>query len=101
LALLDDASKLADYLGGEVEDIQPGDWSIGKEIFPAVSVHFVYQEGDDEVPGNLRVLFSGDRVRAIPGEDLVNLAVGYANHMLRYIRDANPDKALPRICYQV
>ena len=101
LEYLDDVGKLADYIGGEVEEIKPGDWAIGKEIFPGVKAYFVYQRGDDEVPSNLRVLFGGDKVRTVPGEDLVNLVVGYANHMLRYIRETNPDKRLPRICYQV
>lgn len=98
---LDDVAKLAEYIGGEAENIKPGDWAIGKELFPGVHVHFIYQHGDDEVPSNLRLLFNGDRVKTVPGEDLVNIVVGYVNHMLRYIRDTNLDKQLPQICYQV
>ena len=101
LDYLDDVAKLAEYIGGEPEEIKPGDWAIGKEAFPGVMIHFVFQQGDEEMPSNLRVLFSIERAKNVPGEDLVELALAYANHMLRYIRDTNPDKELPRICYQV
>lgn len=98
---LDDVTKLAEYIGGVVESIKPGDWAIGKELFPGVNVHFVYQHGDDEFPSNLRLLFNGDRAKAVPGEDLVGIVIGYVNHMLRYIRETNSDKQLPQVCYQV
>lgn len=101
LEYLDNVTKLAAYVGGMVEDIKPGDWAIGKEAFPEVNLHFIYQHGDDEVSSNLRVLFSGDLVKTIPGEDLVAMAIAYTNHMLRYIRDTNIHEKLPHICYQV
>jgi len=101
LEYVDDISKLAKYVGGVVEHSEAGGWTIKKEVFPGANIHFIYEQGDDEFPSNIRILYSGERVRSIPGEDLSHFAVGYANHMLRYVREANPGKELPRICYVV
>ena len=101
LEYVDDVSGLAKYVGGEVEHSEAGRWMIKREVFPGVNVHFIYEQGDEEFPSNIRVLYSGERVRSVPGEDLSHFALGYANHMLRYIREANPGKELPQICYVV
>ena len=75
--------------------------AISKEIFPGVIVFFVYNRADDEFPGNLRVLFSGYRIKLLSGEDLAGIVIAYVTHMLRYIRESNPDKKLPEVCYRV
>ena len=101
LEYVDDLSGLAEYIGGEVEHSETGRGMIKKEVFPGVNVHFIYEQGDEEFPSNIRVLYSGERVRSVPGEDLSHFALGYANHMLRYIREVNPGKELPQICHVV
>ena len=97
-----DVSGLADFSGGKVESLGIGeDWAISKEIFPGVIVFFVYNRADDEFPGNLRVLFSGDRIKLMSGEDLAGIVIAHVTHMLRYVRENNPDKKLPEVCYRV
>jgi len=97
-----DVSKLAEFIGGKVESLGMGeDWAISKEIFPGVQVFFVFNRADDEFASNLKVLFSGDRIKMMRGEDLAGFVILYAIHMLRYVRDSNPDKKLPEICYRV
>ena len=99
LEYVDDVSKLAEYIGGEVENLGLGeDWAIKKEFFPGVEIFFIYNR---EFPSSLRVLYSGKRVKSLPGEDLVEITLACLNHMLRYIREANPEKKLPEICYRV
>ncbi len=101
LEYIDDLSHLVGYIGAEVEHSGVGQWRIRKEVFPGVAIHFLYEQGDAEFPSSLSVLCSGERVRCVPGEELSNFAIGYANHMLRYIREVNPGEKLPQICYQV
>jgi len=97
-----DVSKLADFMGGKVESLGlKEDWAISKEIFPGVKVFFIYNRADDEFPGSLRVLFSGDRIHLLSGEDLAGIVIAYVTHMLRYVRESNPDKKLPEVCYRV
>jgi len=97
-----DVSELANFIGGRVESLGVSeDWAISKEIFPGVIVFFVYNHGDDEFPGNLRVLFSGDRIQLLSGEDLAGIVINCVSHMLRYVRESNPDKKLPEVCYRV
>lgn len=102
LEFVSDVSGLADFIGGKVESLGISeDWAISKEIFPGVIVFFVYNRGDDEFLGNLRVLFSGNRLKLMSGEDLAGLVIIYVSHMLRYVRESNPDKKLPEVCYRV
>ena len=102
LEYVDDVSKLAEYIGAEAVHLGIGeDWAIKKQVFPGVEVNFVYNHPDTEFPGNLRVLFSGDRVRDVPGEDLSELAIASINHMLRYVRGIKPGDELPEICHRV
>jgi hypothetical protein len=97
-----DASKLAEFIGGKVESLGMGeDWAISKEVFPGVQVFFVFNRADDEFASNLKVLFSGDRIKMMRGEDLAGFVILYVIHMLRYVRDSNPDKKLPEVCYRV
>src|SRR4030043_2319867 len=97
-----DVSKLAEFIGGKVESLGMGeDWAISKEVFPGVQVFFVFNRADDEFASNLKVLFSGDRIKMMKGEDLAGFVILYVIHMLRYVRDSNPGKQLPEVCYRV
>jgi hypothetical protein len=102
LEYVTDVSELAKFIGGKVESLGIGeDWAVSKEIFPGVRVFFVFNRADDEFASNLKVLFSGDRIKMMRGEDLAGFVILYAIHMLRYVRDSNTDKKLPEICYRV
>jgi hypothetical protein len=95
-----DVSRLAEYVGGAVESLGVGeDWGIRKELFPGIQIHFLYTSADEEFPSHVRVLFSGDNIKKIRGEDLVELTVACLNHMLRYVKETveNP----PEICTRV
>jgi hypothetical protein len=97
-----DVSRLAGFIGGRVESLGVGeDWAISKEIFPGVNIFFVYNHGDDEFDSSLKVLFSGDRLKIMSGEDLAVFAIFYSTHMVRFVRESNPDKKLPEVCYRV
>ena len=97
-----DVSGLAEFIGGKVESLGIGeDWVVSKEIFPGVEIFFIFNRADEEFPGNLKVLFSGDRIKLMRGEDLAGIAILYVIHMLRYVRESNPDKNLPEVCYRV
>ena len=102
LEYVTDVSKLAEFVGGKVEVLGMGeDWAISKEVFPGVEIFFIYNRADDEFPSSLKVLFSGDRIKLMRGEDLAVFVIFYVNHMLRYVRDSNPGKSLPEVCYRV
>jgi hypothetical protein len=97
-----DAAKLAEFIGGKVESLGMGeDWAVSKEAFPGVEIFFIYNRADDEFPSSLKVLFSGDRIRLMKGEDLAGFVILYATHMLRYVKESNPEKRLPEVCYRV
>lgn len=97
LDLLSDVTGLADYIGGKVESLGlREDWSIKKEIFPGIEIIFIYNKADEEFPSNLRVLYSGERIRSTRGEDLADLTIACVNQMLRYVRDTVADP--PNIC---
>ncbi len=99
---LKDETALARFIGGKVESLGvKEDWALSKEIFPGVTVFFVYNRADEEFPASLKVLFSGERLGMLSGEDLVGMVISYVNHMLRFIREDNPDKKLPEVCYRV
>jgi hypothetical protein len=102
LEFVTDVSALADFIGGKVESLNvKEDWALSKDIFPGVVVHFIYNRADEEFPGNLRVLFSGERIKLLSGEDLAGLVIAFVSHMLRFVRLNNPDKKLPEVCYRV
>ncbi len=95
-----DVPALARYLGGESEHLGVSeDWAIRKDFFPGTAVHFIYTRADDEFPSSLRILYSGENIRKIRGEDLVELTIAGLNHMLRYVRETvdNP----PEICKRI
>ena len=94
--------ELAAYIGGKVVNLDlDEDWAIMKEIFPQVEIFFLFHHGDAEFPARLRVLYSGERVKNLNGEELVNLAISSVNHMLRYVRETNRSSNLPEVCYRV
>jgi hypothetical protein len=102
LDFVEDASALADFIGGNRETLgRREDWAISKKVFPGVTIHYIFNRSDDELPASLKVLFSGDRVHLMTGEDLSGLIIYTVTHMLRYVREANPDKKLPEVCYRV
>jgi len=97
-----DVSKLAEFIGGKVEFLGMGeDWTISKEVFPGVQVFFIFNRADDEFASSLKVLFSGDRIKLMRGEDLAGFVILYVIHMLRYVKESNPGKSLPEVCYRV
>ena len=100
LGCVDSVSKLAEYIGGETISLGIGeDWAIRKEVFPGIEVLLVYDRADEEFPSNLRVLYSGQRIGKIPGEDLAELTIACVNHMLRYVGETAKDP--PEICARV
>jgi hypothetical protein len=102
LEYITDVSKLAEFIGGKVESLGMGeDWAVSKEIFPGVQVFFIFNHADDEFQSNLKVLFSGDRIKMMSGEDLAVFVIFYVTHMVRFVRVSNPDKKLPEVCYRV
>ncbi len=97
-----DVSKLAEFIGGKVESLGMGaDWAISKEVFPGVQVFFIFNRADDEFASSLKVLFSGDRIKLMRGEDLAGFVILYVIHMLRHVKESNPGKSLPEVCYRV
>ena len=102
LEYVKDVKALADYLGGRVE--KPGigeDWAVSKDLYPGVTVHFVYNLADEEFPARLRALYNGDTIRMIKGDELATITISLANQLLRYVREANPGVKLPEVCYKV
>lgn len=100
LSYADDVSKLAEYIGGEVVSLGISeDWAIRKEVFPGIQILLIYNRADEEFPSNLRVLYCGERIGKIRGEDLVELTIACVNHMLRYVRETVKDP--PEICMRV
>jgi hypothetical protein len=100
LSCVDNVPSLAEYIGGEVISLGVGeDWAIRKEIFPGVDILLMYNRADAEFPSNLRVLYSGQKIRDVRGEDLAELTIACVNHMLRYVRQTTKDP--PEICRRV
>jgi hypothetical protein len=100
LGYVDNVSQLAEYIGGEIVSLGLGeDWAMRKEIFPGIEILFIYHHADEEFPISLRVLYSGQRIRTISGEDLAELTIACVNHMLRYIKETVKDP--PEICTRV
>lgn len=97
---VDNASKLAEYIGGEITSLGIGeDWAIKKEIFPGIDILFLYNRADEEFPSKLRVLYSGERIKSTRGEDLAELTIACVNQMLRYVKETVKDP--PEICSRV
>jgi hypothetical protein len=97
-----EATKLAEYLGGRVESLGlHEDWTIAKPIFPDIEIFFVFNRANGQNPPSLKVLYSGNKVNTMKGDDLARVALVCINHMLRFVRETNPGKHLPDICYKV
>jgi hypothetical protein len=97
LDCVDNAARLAEYIGGEIISLKlREDWAIKKEIFPGINILFIYNRADDEFPSNLRVLYSGERILATRGEDLADLTIACINQMLRYVKETV--ETPPKIC---
>jgi hypothetical protein len=102
LEFVQDVEALARYLGGNVETLGIGeDWAVSKEFFPGAIVHFIFNKADDEYPAQFRALYSGERITTIHGDELATLTIYLSNQLLRYVRESNPDKKLPEVCYKV
>ncbi len=100
---LDDVEKMGQYIGGEKIEPPPirCDWMVKKEFYPGVEGYFLYHHKDEEFSASMQVLFSGDKVRELKGDDLAVLAIATINHMIHYIRHSSPEKSLPEICHVI
>jgi hypothetical protein len=102
LEFVEDVKALAEYLGGSLETLGVGeDWAVRKELYPGVIIHFIFNRSDDEFPARLQALYSGERVKSIHGDELATVTISLANQLLRYVRESNPGKKLPEVCYKV
>jgi hypothetical protein len=102
LGFVEDVSALAAFIGGSSVNLgHKEDWAIRKEIFPGVVAYYIFNRADDELPASVKVLFSGDKLDLLSGEDLAGFVIPTVSHMLRYVRLANPDKELPEVCYRM
>lgn len=96
---IESVEEVAEFIGGEVCNLNiKCDWAIKKEFFPEVEAYFLYNHADEEFPPSLSVIFSGERIKQVKGDDLATLVISTINHILRYIKIKNPDKNLPEIC---
>lgn len=95
-------AELAGYFGGMVDRVGLGeDWAVAKELFPGVIIHFIFNRADSEFPARLQALYSGEKIRMLHGDELATMTISLANQLLRYVREKNPDKKLPEVCYKV
>jgi hypothetical protein len=97
---INNPSEAALYVGGEfIKDKNlKYDWGIKKNFFPGVEIYIFYNKKDEEFPASLQILFSGENVKNLKGEDLAILAIATINHIIRYIKISNSGKKLPEIC---
>jgi hypothetical protein len=100
---LDDVLKMAQFIGGERVVPPPirCDWMIKKVFFPGVECYILFNHKDDELPASMQVLFAGEEILELKGDDLASLVISTINHMIRYIKRCPPEKTLPEICYLV
>ncbi len=99
---VDDPDALAEFIGGKAVKLGlREDWAISKEIYPGVTIYWVFNRSDSEFPATLRVLFGGERISLIAGEELTAFSIACTSHMLRFIRDTHKDRKLPEVCYRV
>jgi hypothetical protein len=89
-AYVPDITGLAGFVGGSVEILGLGeDWCISKELFPGVYIHFIYYHADDELPGDMRVRYSGERVEMVSADILTALSVSCIGYMGNYLEQVN------------
>jgi hypothetical protein len=92
--MVSDVIGLARAVGGEVEPLGLGeDWSIRKEIFPGVYVHFTYYHADDELPGGIKVRFSGERAGLVAADILTAVSIACIGYMGNYLEQINSDES--------
>lgn len=102
LSYVEDVGALAACLGGKIESPGLGeDWSVSKEVFPGVVILFAFNKADEEFPARVRAFYSGEKVKAIKGDELATITISCANQLLRYVRESNPGTRLPEVCYKV
>ncbi|MGV9173608.1 MAG: hypothetical protein ACOC35_13735 [Promethearchaeia archaeon] len=83
-------------LGAKIEDLEAfsEDWTITIEMFPEVNIHILYtyfgNEFGDMVEAELKFLYSGDRVRLVPGEDSVTYIDVILEFLKRSIENQEP-----------
>lgn len=97
---IDDIYKAAEFIGGSVIDKPQINctWMLKKDFFPQVECYLLFNHQDDEFPASLQVLFSGERIADVKGEDLAALSIATINQIIRYVKKSNPNKELPPIC---
>ena len=84
-ASITDISGLAEFIGGKVEPLGLGEgWAVRKDIFPEVSVYFVYRHADEEFPGSMNVLYSGARIGLVAADILTAVTISFIGYMLGY-----------------
>jgi hypothetical protein len=93
------AGDLAFRLGGNSDPIDFGEeWVITKAMFPGVVLHFAYKDIGDEFgdgkTDDLSILFSGEQVRLVPGEDLASYAELLAEYMGRLLAGMETDETV-------
>ena len=92
-----------DYLKNVVENELGGiirnlgfneDWTITLEMFPEVNIHLIYtffgNEFGDEIAGEFKFLFSGERAYWIPGEDTATYIDLIMDFLERKIKNREP-----------
>ena len=97
---LDDVQKMAKFIGGDWVVPPPirCDWMVKKVFFPGVECYILFNRKDDELPASMHVLFAGEEIIELKGDDLASLVISTINHMIRYIKRYHPEKPLPEIC---
>ena len=89
-----DIPELARFIGGRVEPLELGeDWSVSKEIFPDVYVHFIFYHADDELPGDMKVRYSGPRAGLVSADILTAISISYFGYMESYLEQVNSIEA--------
>ncbi|MEM3587274.1 MAG: hypothetical protein QXO71_08145 [Candidatus Jordarchaeaceae archaeon] len=71
------------------------DWTITLEFFPEANIHvsyFYYGDEFSDLEGELKFLFSGERVHWIPGEDLVTYTSIVLDFIEQIIRRRQPSE---------
>ena len=87
-------------LSGKIEDIGfDEDYSITLEFFPGVKVHILYNNYDDEEDdafsgSELKFLFSGDKVKWVPSEDLLTLLESSFDYLVAIVESKDDGHVL-------
>ena len=88
-------------LNGKIEDIGfDEDYTITLEFFPEVKVHILYNNYDDEEDealsgSELKFLFSGDKVKWVPSEDMLTLLESTFDYLQEILESKDEGHVLP------